>query len=267
SVVKGFLAANPQAQENWLLHSVLGGLYERTMQHDQAKSERQMAIGILQKLIDDGSKEVEVHRYLASLLRTEKRYDEALRLVNKAMSLPSDDDMAARDLHFLLAEIYYETQQEDLCEKELRKVLEYGPDWPTANNFLGYFYAERGKHLDEAERLIEKALKAEPDNGAYLDSLGWVWYRQAMQDNDSAKVKRALDKLKEASSKYDDPVIREHIGDVYHGMGDLDKAEVEWRKSLQLWERRPNEPPGPDGVRHKLEQLLKLKTAGKKDEK
>ncbi|MBM4044311.1 MAG: tetratricopeptide repeat protein, partial [Planctomycetes bacterium] len=195
------------------------------------------------------------------------RYDEALRLVNKAMSLPSDDDMAARRLHFLLAEIYYDTQQDELCEKELRKALEYDPDSPELNNFLGYFYAERGKHLDEAERLIEKALKAKPDNGAYLDSLGWVWYRQAMQDNDPAKVKRALDKLKEASSKYDDPVIREHIGDVYHGMGDLDKAEVEWRKSLQLWERRPNEPPGPDGVRHKLEQLLKLKPAGKKDEK
>jgi tetratricopeptide (TPR) repeat protein len=120
--------------------------------------------------------------------------------------------------------------------KVLRKVLQTNPDCHQASNFLGYFFVERGEKLDEALSLIENALSFEPKNGAYLDSLGWAYYKLATE-RDSKKIMIALQKLVEASEYAEDPEIVEHIGDVYYSLGFWEEAQKRWETALKQWEK------------------------------
>ncbi len=115
----------------------------------------------------------------------------------------------------------------------MKKVISQDPKNASAMNFLGYLYAEKGVELDEAERLISLALKLKPDDGYYMDSLGWVFY----QKGDYTK---ALDLLLKAAEKVpDEGIIYEHIGDVYLKLGNKDKAKDFYLKaSLNKVEER-----------------------------
>ncbi len=101
-------------------------------------------------------------------------------------------------------------------------------------------WADRGEHLDHARELIEKAVKAEPKNAAYLDSLGWVLYKLN-------RPKEALPYLLKALqfSEEEDATLYDHVGDIYAALGQTDKARDSWRKSLKL--------EASDQVRKKLE--------------
>jgi len=98
-----------------------------------------------------------------------------------------------------------------------------------ACNYLGYMWADRNENLDEAERLILQAIHLDPANGAYMDSLGWVWLRQG-------KFSKALTELMRAAEamKISDPVIFEHIGDAHEKLGRTADALHYWQKALQL---------------------------------
>ncbi len=102
------------------------------------------------------------------------------------------------------------------------------PDHGPALNYLGYMLADRGDRLEYARRLIEKALEITPENGAYIDSYGWVLFKLG-------KVDQALNELLRAYNYIDnDPVVTDHIGDVYNALGDLENARVYWNKALEL---------------------------------
>ena len=126
------------------------------------------------------------------------------------------------------------------AEKYFRQCLELAPNFAEAMNYLGYMWAERGKNLDEAKKLIEKAVALEPENAAYLDSLGWVLFKQH-------QPQEALDWLQKAVQNADqpDPTLYDHLGDIYAELKAFDKAREAWRKSVQL---EPN-----DQVKKKLQ--------------
>jgi len=126
------------------------------------------------------------------------------------------------------------------AEKYFRQCLELSPNFAEAMNYLGYMWAERGTNLDEAKKLIEKAVALEPDNAAYLDSLGWVLFKQR-------QPQEALDWLQKAVQQADqpDPTLYDHLGDIYAELKAFDKAREAWRRSVQL---EPN-----DQVKKKLE--------------
>jgi Tfp pilus assembly protein PilF len=90
-------------------------------------------------------------------------------------------------------------------------------------------WADRGENLDEAEVLIRRALELDPGNGAYMDSLGWVFYRQGRHEEALVELLRASEALEEP-----DPVVFDHIGDVYGKLGQTAKAVLYWHKALQL---------------------------------
>ena len=92
---------------------------------------------------------------------------------------------------------------------------------------LGYIYAEQGVNLDEAIELIGKALSIEPENGAYIDSLGWAYFKKG-------QIQEALKELERAVGLLEDPVIYDHLGDAYFESGKIKKALEQWRKSLEL---------------------------------
>lgn len=114
------------------------------------------------------------------------------------------------------------------AEPDLRYALELAPDQPSILNYLAYSWAERGENLDEARGMLERAVAARPNEGAIIDSLGWVMLRQG----DSAAAIKQLDRAVELQPE--DPVINGHLGDALAAAGRLREAEFQWRRALNL---------------------------------
>ena len=96
-------------------------------------------------------------------------------------------------------------------------------------NYLGYMWAEQNIHLDEAEDAVKRALQLDPDNGAYLDSMAWVEYRQGKYDQALENLKRAIENLPR-----EDAVVFEHLGDVYLKLNRVSQALESWQKAKTL---------------------------------
>jgi len=181
------------------------------------------AIEVLEQGVAKNAGQVVLYKMLGQLLVEKEDLVRAEKVLLKSLILDKNDV----SLRYLLAIVYDELGQDEKSEQELLKCLELDPDDPDANNALGYFYAERGKNLDEAISLIKKALKVEPENGAYLDSLGWAYFKMG-------RTQEALKLLEEAASFLKDPVILDHLGDVYYAVGDKTRAKEIWTKTLRL---------------------------------
>ncbi len=126
------------------------------------------------------------------------------------------------------------------AEKYFQKSLELDPDDAEALNYLGYMWAEHGVNLDKARVLIERALKIEPKNGAYLDSMGWVLFKLNQPAEALDYVLKAVELIKKPEA-----ILYDHLGDIYAALHQMDKAREAWQKSLAL------EPNGQ--IRQKLE--------------
>jgi tetratricopeptide (TPR) repeat protein len=115
------------------------------------------------------------------------------------------------------------------AEIEFKKCLQLEPASGEALNYLGFMWADRGVNLNQARDLIDKALKVDPDNAAYLDSMGWVLYKQHRPGEALGYILKAIQ-----LSKPEDAILYDHLGDVYQALGESDKARGAWQKSLAL---------------------------------
>jgi Flp pilus assembly protein TadD len=148
----------------------------------------------------------------------------------------------------------------------LQRILEDDPNDATACNDLGYFWADQNRNLPEAERLIRKAieldrkarsggtaigLEADRDNAAYVDSLGWVLFRQA-------RLREAREELERSVGLPDgaeDPTVWDHLGDTYERLEQPHKAREAWRLALKLFEKGRRRPQ--DDQVNEIQQKLK----------
>ncbi|MBI4375760.1 MAG: tetratricopeptide repeat protein [Elusimicrobia bacterium] len=149
-----------------------------------------------------------------------KREEDAIKLLREVVGLRPD----FRDARFQFAVLLERTGRIEESQAQFRELLEHKPDDGPALNYLGYMLAERGQDLAQAEQLIAKAVRLEPKNGAYQDSLGWVHFKQGRSTQAAAELRQALEALPE------DETIWDHLGDVYHSLG---KASSAWR----FWKR------------------------------
>jgi len=108
------------------------------------------------------------------------------------------------------------------------RLLKAKPDHHAGLNYLGYMWADRNENLERALVLIQKAVELDPSNGAYLDSLGWVYFRLGKLDLAKTNLEKAIELAPEDSAVFD------HLGDVYEKQGDLEKARALWKKALEL---------------------------------
>jgi len=169
-------------------------------------------------------------------------YEESIPLLKKVLA--SHPDLPAAG--FLLGAAYDHDRHRDLSVAAFRQALKADPDFHAALNYLGYMWAEKGEHLDEALALVKRAVALEPDNGAYVDSLGWAHYRLGQYD-------RARDYLERAARLVpEDATVHEHLGDVYVALGQPDKARDMYRRALSLSDHNPEQT---EQVRRKLDGL------------
>jgi Flp pilus assembly protein TadD len=109
----------------------------------------------------------------------------------------------------------------------MKKAIALNPANAQALNYLGYSYAEDGVNLPEAEKLIKRALDIEPEDGFYVDSLGWVYYQKGDYQKAVEQLERAVNLTGE------DPTITEHLGDAYQKVGKVREASHEYRDALK----------------------------------
>jgi tetratricopeptide (TPR) repeat protein len=132
------------------------------------------------------------------------------------------------DLHFNLGTAYDKLNRFDDVVRAMETAIKLDPHHADALNYLGYSYAERGIRIDQALSLTKQAVALKPENGYYVDSLGWAFFK-------SGQLAEALVELKRAATLVgDDPVIYEHLGDIYAKQQRLSDAREAWLHALEL---------------------------------
>lgn len=181
-----------------------------------------------------GKKETDRETYLtlAQFYEKSKNWSEMGKALDEAGKLSTTAD-EKEPIHFMRGALYEKQKNFERSEAEFRKVLEMNPKSASAMNYLGYMLADRNVRLNEALDMIKKAVDQEPDNGAFLDSLGWVYYRLGRLDESVEYLKRAIQR----SGK--DPTVNDHLGDAYLKQGNLKEAIEQWEISLRLWNALP----------------------------
>jgi len=243
--------------DSWVMHLALSEIYGRMKNESEKNEELRKTREILKKNVDAGSKNPKEYFMLCQFYRNQHMIGDAIAVV-ESMKLIQMDKETRRDTHFLLANLYYEDKKSDRVENELRMTLNLDPDFHEASNFLGYFFVENNINLDEAIQLINRALKAQPENGAYIDSLGWAYFKKAQAEGRIDYLNMALQLLLEAVQFMEEPDICEHIGDVHYSMGHWDEAVKAWGKAQTLYKTMRNNEEQLENITIKLEKVIKL---------
>jgi tetratricopeptide (TPR) repeat protein len=165
--------------------------------------------------------------FISSLYSQGKRGRQAIEAANKAYSLAQDSERK-QIARLTLATAQQMAGEHAAAEKTLREILRQTPRNPIALNNLGYFLVERNEKLEEALELIRQAVRIDPTNPSYLDSLGWAYFKLG-------KFTEAEKYLRDAA-RYDSAsaTIQEHLGDVYQQLNKPELAKKAWKKALNL---------------------------------
>ena len=160
-----------------------------------------------------------------------KRWKEALLAFDMAADLASkyQPSFLGAEFHFQRGVAAERSGQHARSEECFRACLALDEKFAPALNYLGYMWADEGRNLAEAEQFIRRALEEEPDNSAFLDSLGRVLYQQGRYEEALPPLERAV-----ALSKEADPVLHEHLGDVYDKLGRRADAVSSWEKAVAM---------------------------------
>jgi tetratricopeptide (TPR) repeat protein len=172
----------------------------------------------------------QVYVTLAQMYTRLRRFSDAEQALDKAEQLSSKAD-DKEYVWFLRGSTLERAKRYPEAEQQFKKVLASDPDHASTLNYLGYMLADQNMKLDEALGYIRHAVDLDPSNGAYLDSLGWAYFRMG-------KYEQAEDSLLKASQKINtDPTVHDHLGDLYQKTGRLKLAATNWERALTEWNR------------------------------
>jgi tetratricopeptide (TPR) repeat protein len=200
--------------------------------------------------------------YLLLMGRTyalEKTWTEAIPVFEDLIQGVEENSNLLKDTLYELGHSYERAGQFEESVEVFLRLLAMDPENHQALNYLGYMLAEKGIRLNEAQDYVERALKAEPQNGAYLDSMGWVHYQRGRYRESMNYLVRALE-LEEArmsqvgtagSTNFmhkNLAIIHDHAGDAAHAVGNEAKARLHWQRAAEF-------DPENDSIRNKLQSL------------
>lgn len=146
----------------------------------------------------------------------------------RAISIKNDEET----YYFYLAVTYEKLNQIDKSIENLKLAISYNENSGRSYNYLAYLYADKNQNIDEAFSMVQKALELEPENGAYLDSLGWIYFRKGDYTSALKNLLLAEERLEESGSP--DSVVYDHLGDTYLKLNNKSKAVYYWERSVKL---------------------------------
>jgi tetratricopeptide (TPR) repeat protein len=172
----------------------------------------------------------DVYLRLSIMYTRLKRWSDAEEALNKAEQLSTKAD-DKEYVYFLRGSTYEREKKYDQAEAEFKKILAANPQSAATLNYLGYMNADRDVRLEESLNYIKTAVSLEPTNGAYLDSLGWAYYKLGKYD-------LAEETLNKASLRMgSDPTVQDHLGDLYQKTGRLKLAAAHWERAVEEWNK------------------------------
>lgn len=184
----------------------------------------QEALSYLEQAVKLNPKRPEPYLLLGLTFLQMEKYQEAKAKLEEGIH----QDPSNAELYFNLGTAYDKLDHFDEVVRAMERTLELDPEHADALNYLGYSYADRGINGEKALSLTQRAVALKPHNGYYLDSLAWALYKLG-------RIEEALETIKQAVSLVsDDPVIYEHLGEIFLIQEAKDKAREAWLHSLQL---------------------------------
>ncbi len=180
------------------------------------------------------------------LLAKNKNYAYALKQMTQALALDNKNP----DILFHLGRIYYLNKDYDRAAHYWKKCIRADDRYAEAYNYLGYSYAERGIYLDQAIIWLKRALSLEPENGYYLDSLGWAYFQSHHYELALKTILHARQVLVIKELPVDAEIL-EHLGDIYFKLKRYPEAREEWTKSLA-------QDPDNEQLKQKLKSIPSL---------
>jgi tetratricopeptide (TPR) repeat protein len=205
-------------------------------------------------------------KYVEMYIRL-KRFKEAGEQLDKAEALATKPNEKV-SVFYLRGEFFERQKMFDQAEVQFRKALAIDPHHAGVLNYLGYMLADQGQKLPEALKMIREAVDEEPQYGAYLDSLGWVYFKLGQYPEAEENLRKAIDRMS------DDPALHDHLGEVYEKTGKLKQAVAQWERSMTEYAHSlpaDADPEDVQKVQHKMEnarvKLAKLSTSADKEAK
>jgi tetratricopeptide (TPR) repeat protein len=194
----------------------------------------EQALADVKSLLKNAPEDREVYITLAQMSSRLKRFKDAEDYIAKAAQVPGKPEDKDKDkgyVWFVWGSIFERQKKYEEAEGMFRKALADDNRNAMVLNYLGYMLADRGVRLQEALGYIKKAVELEPQNGAYLDSLGWAYYKLGDYDLAEDNLRRASERM--AS----DPTVQDHLAELYAKTGRLKLATVHWERAIEEWNR------------------------------
>ncbi len=188
--------------------------------------------------------DVETLSALAELQRSAKKYVEAAATYDQAIAAVAIPQRENWTLFYFRGICYERSNQWPKAEADFKKALELNPDQPLVLNYLGYSWVDQGLHLDEAFKMLRRAVELQPEDGYIVDSLAWAHYKLGHYDEAVKLLERAIE------LKPGDPVINDHLGDAYWRVGRQLDARFQWNHARDL-------NPDPDDLPKILDKIEK----------
>ncbi|MGI4796644.1 MAG: tetratricopeptide repeat protein [Janthinobacterium lividum] len=186
------------------------------------------AAELLTKLSREHPDRPEPRAQLGDLLRKQEKFAEAAAAYSDAIGKLGTPSRANWPLFYARGIALERAGEWPKAEADLKYALELAPDQSSILNYLAYSWAERREHLDEAHAMLERAMAARPNEGAYIDSFGWTLLQQGDVEGALKQLERAVELEPE------DPAINEHLGDALAAAHRTREAEFQWQRALNL---------------------------------
>ena len=179
-----------------------------------------------------------VHMTLGDFLRQDEQYVRAVRSYDMAIELINQPAHGQWYLHYVRGTAHDRLGDWPAAMRDFDRALELSPNQFQVLNYVGYTLVDRGEQLGEALEMIQKAVAAQPDAGYIIDSLGWAQYRLGYYNEAVVHMERAVELMAT------DPIVNDHLGDVYWAVGRTTEAQFQWRRALSF----ATDYSGPEAV-------------------
>jgi tetratricopeptide (TPR) repeat protein len=227
---------------------------------DSGKQDEGIKLAKAQLKGDASDRDVDL--VLAQIYTRLRRWKEAAEEIDAADALSTKQDDKIY-IYFLRGALDERQKHYDSAEEQFRRILALDANNSMTLNYLGYMLGDRGVRLDESLALVQKAVQLDPQNGAYLDSLGWIYFKMGQYALAEANLRKATERMAK------DPAVHDHLGELYEKTGRLKLAAAQWEQSLQEYARTTPadaEPGDVSKVQKKLDsarvKLAKEESAG-----
>jgi tetratricopeptide (TPR) repeat protein len=187
-------------------------------------------VDLAKSALKGNAEDRDTYVFLSNIYARLKRWKEAEDALVEADKLAGRPEEKGY-VQFAQGALYERQKKYDQAEQAFRQVLKQDPNNGMTLNYLGYMMADHGMHLEEALVMIKRAVELDPQNGAYLDSLGWVYFKLGNFDEAEDNLRRAAEKTP------NDATIQDHLGELYAKTGKLKLATVHWERALDEWNK------------------------------